>query len=124
MVPTSVWATAGVSAMMVVSSALIMVQNVGLLPDVLYHDCLATQNLGHAAFLLGFATSAWRGHNVLGASMTYAAPRLLATHATSAAIVAVRFFEPLGLGAAAGAGAVGSAGAGRTFAIFLKCFCE
>ena len=71
MVPTSVWATAGVSAMMVVSSALIMVQNVGLLPDVLYHDCLATQNLGHAAFLLGFATSAWRGHNVLGASMTY-----------------------------------------------------
>ena len=54
MVPTSVWATAGVSAMMVVSSALIMVQNVGLLPDVLYHDCLATQNLGHAAFLLGF----------------------------------------------------------------------
>ena len=58
MVPTSVWATAGVSAMMVVSSALIMVQNVGLLPDVLYHDCLVTQNLGHAAFLLGFATSA------------------------------------------------------------------
>ena len=62
--PPFVVGTAAVSVMMVLSSALVNVYageggggdddpstSVGKL---LYMDCLATQNLGHAAFLLGF----------------------------------------------------------------------
>ena len=86
--PSFLFGTAGVSTMMVICSGLISYSACTIegrdTQKLLYLDCLATQNLGHAAFLLGFATSAWRGGNALGLSFTYMAPRLLAGHSLAA----------------------------------------
>ena len=88
-VPAYVLGTAGVSAMMVLTSAWITASATGGdVGTLLYLDCLATQNLGHAAFLAGFATSYWRGGNVLGRMFCVCAPTLLAVHAAAAAAAA------------------------------------
>ncbi|KAH8054668.1 high-affinity potassium ion transmembrane transporter [Aureococcus anophagefferens] len=72
-VPIYVIGTAAVSAMMVATSVAISLTTEGDVADLLYLDCLATQNLGHAAFLVGFATSCWRGGHVLGSAGAHAA---------------------------------------------------
>ncbi|KAJ1461843.1 hypothetical protein M885DRAFT_611450 [Pelagophyceae sp. CCMP2097] len=88
-VPAYVFGTVSLSAAMVACSFAVMALNVN--PAMLvYQDCLATQNLGHAAFLLAFATSAWRGGNLMAACFIYAAPRLLLAHAIAAAVVVLR----------------------------------
>ncbi|KAH8095500.1 high-affinity potassium ion transmembrane transporter [Aureococcus anophagefferens] len=84
-VPIYVIGTAAVSAMMVATSVAISLTTEGDVADLLYLDCLATQNLGHAAFLVGFATSCWRGGHVLGRCFVVTAPWLLAAHGASLA---------------------------------------
>ena len=78
--PIYVIGTAAVSAMMVATSVAISLTTEGDVADLLYLDCLATQNLGHAAFLVGFATSYWRGGHVLGKCFVVTAPWLLSAH--------------------------------------------
>ena len=91
--PSYVIGTAAVSAMMVATSVAISLTTEGDVADLLYLDCLATQNLGHAAFLVGFATSYWRGGHVLGKCFVVTAPWLLAAHGASARAAAVPFAQ-------------------------------
>ncbi|KAK7250293.1 high-affinity potassium ion transmembrane transporter [Aureococcus anophagefferens] len=89
-VPIYVIGTAAVSAMMVATSVAISLTTEGDVADLLYLDCLATQNLGHAAFLVGFATSCWRGGHVLGRCFVVTAPWLLAAHGAASLAAAAR----------------------------------
>ncbi|KAH8074364.1 high-affinity potassium ion transmembrane transporter [Aureococcus anophagefferens] len=89
-VPIYVIGTAAVSAMMVATSVAISLTTEGDVADLLYLDCLATQNLGHAAFLVGFATSYWRGGHVLGKCFVVTAPWLLAAHGAASLAAAGR----------------------------------
>jgi len=115
--PSYVIGTAAVSAMMVATSVAISLTTEGDVADLLYLDCLATQNLGHAAFLVGFATSYWRGGHVLGKCFVVTAPWLLAAHGAASLAAAgprplVVAFVAVAVAAAAAAPSLAAVAAG------------